>query len=121
MLPKLKQFLETFVVTEILTGHLKNNWTRTSLRIKNDEVTKSWNLGRAAYCKAHRTPTYSKVTRRMLVCGATLLCQKYTRYHWFCGGFRRLYNNYEKKIDVGFKCRQVHPRSDMLRLTNGFL
>jgi hypothetical protein len=33
MLPKLKQFFETIVVTEILTGHLKNNWTRTSLRM----------------------------------------------------------------------------------------
>jgi hypothetical protein len=33
MLPKLKQFFETTVVTEILTGHLKNNWTRTSLRM----------------------------------------------------------------------------------------
>jgi hypothetical protein len=33
MLPKLKQFFETIFVTEILTGHLKNNWTRTSLRM----------------------------------------------------------------------------------------
>jgi len=34
MLPKLKQFFETIVVTEILTGHLiKNTWTRTSLRM----------------------------------------------------------------------------------------
>lgn len=33
MLPKLKQFFETIVVTEILTGYLKNNWTRTSLRM----------------------------------------------------------------------------------------
>jgi hypothetical protein len=52
----------------------------------------------------------------MLVCGANLLCQKYTRYHWCCEGFRRLYNNYEKKIDVGFKCRPVHPNSDMPKL-----
>jgi hypothetical protein len=50
-------------------------------RIKNDEVTKSWNLGRADYCKDHRTPTYSKVKESILVCGANLLCQKYTRYH----------------------------------------
>jgi hypothetical protein len=33
MLPKLKQFFETIFVTEIHTGHLKNNWTRTSLRM----------------------------------------------------------------------------------------
>jgi hypothetical protein len=57
----------------------------------------------------------------MLVCGANLLCQKYTRYHWFCEGFRRLYNNYEKKIDVGFKCRPVHPNSDMPKLKKWFL
>jgi hypothetical protein len=57
----------------------------------------------------------------MLVWGAYLLCQKYTRYHWFCEEFRRLYNNYEKKIDVGFKCRPVHPNSDMLKLKKWFL
>jgi hypothetical protein len=46
------------------------------------------------------------------------LCQKYTIYHWFCEGFRRLSNNYEKKIDVGFKYRPVHPNSDMPKLKN---
>jgi hypothetical protein len=47
------------------------------------------------------SPTYSKVKGRMLVCDANILCQKYTIYHWFCEGFRKLNNNYEKKIDVG--------------------
>ncbi len=84
-------------------------------------VTNSWNLGCAAYCKDHKSPTYSKVKGRMLVCGANLLCQKYTRYHWFCEGFRRFYNNYENKIYVCLKCRPVHPNSDMLKITNGFL
>jgi hypothetical protein len=84
-------------------------------------LTKSWNLGRADYCKDHRTPTYSIVKGSMLVSGANLLCQKYTKYHWCCEGFRRLYNNYENKIDVGFKCRPVHPNSDMPKLKkNGF-
>ena len=41
-------------------------------------VTNSWNLGCAAYCKDYKSPTYSKVKGRMLVCGANLLCQKYT-------------------------------------------
>jgi hypothetical protein len=74
--------------------------------------------------KDHKSPTYSKVKGRMLVCGANLLCQKYTRYHWFCEGFRRLYNNYEKKIYACPKCRPIHQISDisdMLKLTNGFL
>jgi hypothetical protein len=33
MLPKFKQFFETIVVTKILTGHLKNSWIPTSLRM----------------------------------------------------------------------------------------
>ena len=33
MLPKFKQFFETSVVTEIVTGHLKNSWIPTSLRM----------------------------------------------------------------------------------------
>ena len=78
-------------------------------------------LGCASYCKDHKSATYSKVKGRMLVCGANILYQKYTRYHWFCDGLRRFYNNYENKIYTCLKCKPFHPNSDMLRLTNRFL
>jgi hypothetical protein len=62
MLPKLKQFFETIVVTEILTGHMKNSWTRTSAQgVKY--VTKIIDVAQVSRFHSH-TPNNTGLVRK---------------------------------------------------------